>query len=196
MQNVPASDARTLMWARVTMHRQASGVRRALASITTDTPRVSIEKQVLLAMVAMKRSNALAEGHLTRAADIAGANGFQLAFLGCPTDLLTLAASLASRTSHDTLQRLASLPHSPRAEPVRDGDAVSTPGSVAGVQLSAGELELLTFLPRRDTNADIARQLGVSVNTIKTRLYRLYRKFEVDSRDAAVQVARSRGLLP
>ena len=64
------------------------------------------------------------------------------------------------------------------------------------MQLSAGELELLTFLPRRDTNADIARQLGVSVNTIKTRLYRLYRKFEVDSRDAAVQVARTRGLLP
>ena len=55
VQNVPAGDARTLMWARVTMHRQASAVRRALASITTDTPRVSIDKQVLLAMVAMKR---------------------------------------------------------------------------------------------------------------------------------------------
>ncbi len=195
VQHVPASDARTLMWARVTMHRQASGVRRALASITTDTPRVSIEKQVLLAMVAMKRSNALAEGHLTRAADIAGANGFQLAFLGCPADLLTLAAALASRTSHDTLQRLARLPHSPRVEPVGDDDPVGTTGSVPGVPLSAGELELLTFLPRRDTNADIARQLGVSVNTVKTRLYRLYRKLGVDSRDSALRVARARGLV-
>ena len=72
---------------------------------------------------------------------------------------------------------------------------MSTRGSAAGVQLSAGELELLTFLPRRDTNADIARQLGVSVNTIKTRLYRLYRKLGVDSRDAAVRVAQTRGLV-
>ncbi len=120
LQNVPASDARTLMWARVTMHRQASGVRRALASITTDTPRVSIEQQVLLAMVAMKRSNALAEGHLIRAADIADRFGFQLAFLGCPADLLQLASAVASRTSHDALHRLARVPDSTRTEIVPD----------------------------------------------------------------------------
>lgn len=195
VQHVPASDARTLMWARVTMHRQASGVRRALASITTDTPRVSIEKQVLLAMVAMKRSNALAESHLTHAAGIAGGNGFQLAILGCPADLLELASTLASRTSHDALQQLARLPYAPQAEHVDDAPPVIVQGSTAGTPLSAGELELLTFLPRRDTNADIARQLGVSVNTIKTRLYRLYRKLGVDSRDAALQVARTRGLI-
>ena len=114
LQTLPASDARTLMWARVTMHRQASGVRRALASITTDTPRVSIEQQVLLAMVAMKRSNALAEGHLIRAADIADRFGFQLAFLGAPADLLQLASAVASRTSHDALHRLARVPDSTR----------------------------------------------------------------------------------
>ena len=95
------------MWARVTMHRQASAVRRALASVTMETPRVTIEPQVLLAMVAMKRSNTLAESHLIRAADVAGSNDFALAFLGCPTSLLDLAAAVASRTSHDVLRRLA-----------------------------------------------------------------------------------------
>ena len=195
LQNVPASDARTLMWARVTMHRQASGVRRALASIATDTPRVIIEQQVLLAMIAMKRSNALAESHLIRAADIADSNGFQLAFLGSPTDLLELASAVASRTSHDALGRLARVPHGQRSETAPDSLPVAAQGSSASTPLSAGELELLAYLPRRDTNADIARQLGVSVNTVKTRLYRLYRKLEVDSRDSALQVARARGLI-
>ena len=119
LQNVPASDARTLMWARVTMHRQASGVRRALASITTDTPRVSIEQQVLLAMVAMKRSNALAESHLIRAADIADSNGFQLAFLGCPD---RPARARLGRGVADQSRRPAAgsrgVPHSPRSETV------------------------------------------------------------------------------
>ena len=103
---------------------------------------------------------------------------------------------MASRTSHDALQRLARVPPLAASRTGPTTLPATTPGSIAGTPLSAGELELLTFLPRRDTNADIARQLGVSVNTIKTRLYRLYRKLGVDSRDAAVQVARSRGLLP
>lgn len=91
VQRVPASDARTLMWARVTVHRQATAVRRSLAAIESDVPRVAIEKQVLLATVAIKRSNTLAEGHLTRAADLATTSGFALALLGCPHDILGLA---------------------------------------------------------------------------------------------------------
>jgi LuxR family maltose regulon positive regulatory protein len=187
VQRVPPGNARTLMWARVTLHRQANAVRRSLASIESEQPRVAIEKQVLLAMIAMKRGHALAEGHLTRAADLAATSGFMLALLGCPPDLLQLAESLAQRTSHDSLAHLVTAAR--HAEPAVAGTAP------ARAPLSAGELRLITFLPRRDSNADIARQLGVSVNTVKTRLYRLYRKLGVESRDEAITAARARGLI-
>ena len=37
----PSSDARTLLWARVAMHRQANAVRRTLSALDTPTPRLS-----------------------------------------------------------------------------------------------------------------------------------------------------------
>lgn len=195
VQRVPPSDARTLMWARVTMHRQANAVRRTLSTIESELPRIAIEKQVLLAMMAMKRGAALAEGHLTRAADLAAASGFALALLGCPPDFLRLAESLAQRTSHDSLAHLVAVAqHGGGLTQATAAPALPDP-SEARQPLSAGELQLITFLPRRDTNADIARQLGVSINTVKTRLYRLYRKLGVESRDEAITAARARGLI-
>lgn len=196
VQRVPASDARTLMWARVTVHRQANAVRRSLAAIESDVPRVAIEKQVLLATVAIKRSNTLAEGHLTRAADLATTSGFALALLGCPHDILGLAESLALRTSHDGLSRLVRLAQHPKGAPHTEASPTPAGPTRARAPLSPGELQLIAFLPRRDSNADIARQLGVSINTVKTRLYRMYRKLGVDSRDDAIDAARARGIIP
>ncbi len=46
-----------------------------------------------------------------------------------------------------------------------------------------------------DRNADIADSLGISVNTVKTRLRRLYAKLRVANRDEAIARARERGLL-
>lgn len=195
LQRVPASDARTLMWARVTMHRQVSGVRRSLAAIDTDLPRIAIERQVLLALVAMQRTNSLAEGHLTRAADLAGASGYHLALLGCPADLLDLASALASRTSDDSLALLVKCASPVEGQPLSEAVGARAVRASGGPPLSAGEVELISFLPRRDSNAEIARQLGVSINTVKTRLYRMYRKLGVDSRDAAIDVAKARGLI-
>ena len=195
IQRVPASDARTLMWARVTAHRQGSGVRRLLAAVESETPRVVVEKQLILALVALKRGPSLAEGHLIKAADTASANGMMLALVGYPTELLDTARAVASRSSHDGLGALVDQLQVPIDE-ARVETALPRSGSgVSAAPLSPGELELITFLPGRDSNAEIARQLGVSVNTVKTRLYRLYRKLGVDSRDGAISQARARGIL-
>ena len=147
-------------------------------------------------MLAMKRSNALAEGHLLRAADLAEVSGLRLGLLGGSVELLSRARALAARTSHDFLASMVSSigggtePRS-RATPTQSDTVMAA----AGPRLSPGELELITFLPRRDSNAEIAAQLGVSVNTIKTRMYRLYRKLGVDSRSQAIETARARGLI-
>ena len=52
------------------------------------------------------------------------------------------------------------------------------------------------LLPTHLTEAQMADELYVSKNTVKTHLKGVYRKLEVSSRAEAVQRARDTGLLP
>lgn len=61
--------------------------------------------------------------------------------------------------------------------------------------LSDRELEILGFVTRGASNAQIARALWVSDQTIKFHLSRIYRKLGVSSRTEAAWVARSQGLV-
>lgn len=62
-------------------------------------------------------------------------------------------------------------------------------------QLSARELAVLRYLPSTLSLAEIARELYVSPNTVKTQAAAIYRKLAVSSRQAAVQAARQLHLL-
>lgn len=61
--------------------------------------------------------------------------------------------------------------------------------------LTPREYEVLAQLALGGGNADLARSLFVSENTVKTHLASIYRKLEVDRRIDALRVARARGLL-
>ncbi|EME18696.1 LuxR C-terminal-related transcriptional regulator [Rhodococcus triatomae] len=61
--------------------------------------------------------------------------------------------------------------------------------------LTARERELLTELPSWRTAEQIAADLFVSVNTVKTHLRGIYRKLGVSTRQEAIAAARSCGLL-
>jgi len=61
--------------------------------------------------------------------------------------------------------------------------------------LTARELDVLEQLSLGGGNADLARALFVSENTVKSHLASIYRKLEVDRRVDALRVARSHGLL-
>ncbi|TQF74918.1 LuxR family transcriptional regulator [Rhodococcus spelaei] len=67
--------------------------------------------------------------------------------------------------------------------------------TVATGLLTARELELLLELPSWRTAEQIAADLFVSVNTVKTHLRGIYRKLDVSSRRDAITEARVRGLL-
>lgn len=62
-------------------------------------------------------------------------------------------------------------------------------------QLSARELAVLRYLPSSLSLPEIARELYVSPNTVKTQCSAVYRKLGVTSRRAAVQAAREHHLL-
>ena len=62
--------------------------------------------------------------------------------------------------------------------------------------LTTAEHRVLDLLPTHYTDAQIAEQLFVSRNTVKTHLKSLYRKLGVSSRADAVRRARDIGMLP
>jgi LuxR family maltose regulon positive regulatory protein len=66
--------------------------------------------------------------------------------------------------------------------------ATSSTGQIEA--LSQQELRVLRLLVAGLSNADIARELVVSTNTIKTHVKSIYRKLTVNSREEAREVAR------
>ena len=68
--------------------------------------------------------------------------------------------------------------------------------SLAGPSaLTIAELRILRFLPSHRSFREIAAQLGVSANTVKTQAHAVYRKLGAASRSEAVTRAQDAGLL-
>lgn len=184
IRQLPPSSTRVLLAARAGIRQQPARARRLLDSLDADCPRIAAERHILLAAIQAKASRRLAQGHLRQAAAIAHENGLQL-LLSPPEAGISELVTQTELEFHDESLAwlLGSLP------------TVGTAPDSQVNKLSRGELQLLTLLPTRAKNVDIAEQLGVSVNTVKTRLRRLYAKLGAGSRDQAIVNARTRGLL-
>jgi DNA-binding NarL/FixJ family response regulator len=66
----------------------------------------------------------------------------------------------------------------------------------ASDELSAREIEVLQLLARGASNKELAAQLNLSENTIKSHLSRIFDKLGVKSRTEAAMLALQRGLIP
>jgi LuxR family maltose regulon positive regulatory protein len=81
---------------------------------------------------------------------------------------------------------------------LRRAQALATP-SPLGIELveplTDRELEILSYLPSRLTNTELADHFYVSVNTIKTHMAHIYRKLGVANRNRAISRAREIGIL-
>jgi LuxR family transcriptional regulator, maltose regulon positive regulatory protein len=126
---------------------------------------------------------------LERALELAEPDGLLLPFLLHPVPEL-LERHRRLRTSHagliseilGLLSGHAPAPRSGDAEPLQEA-------------LSESELRVLRYLPTNLTSPEIAAELFVSLNTIRTHLRNVYAKLGVHSRADAVKRARELGLL-
>ena len=75
------------------------------------------------------------------------------------------------------------------AEPTRNAEAISYLG------ISAREEEVLALLAKGQSNKEMARTLGVSPNTVKTHISKLYEKLQVSNRTEAAAKARDLNLV-
>jgi LuxR family transcriptional regulator, maltose regulon positive regulatory protein len=126
---------------------------------------------------------------LERALDLAEPRGYGgiLARYGAPLRSL-LRRRVAQGTAHRALagQLVSTLGEQPAAERAT---------SVLLEPLSERELAVLRFLPTMMSNAEIAAEMFVSVNTVKTHLKHVYRKLDVADRRDCVKRARELRLL-
>jgi LuxR family maltose regulon positive regulatory protein len=84
--------------------------------------------------------------------------------------------------------------HTPFAAAARAAAQREVPSATPGLQLTSTELTVLAALANPLPLREVADQLFVSTNTLKTHLRRIYRKLGVTSRSEAVAVARRLGL--
>lgn len=62
--------------------------------------------------------------------------------------------------------------------------------AIRSLGLSPRECEILDLLASGQSNKELARTLGISPNTVKTHVARVYEKLEVGKRVAAIEKAR------
>jgi LuxR family transcriptional regulator, maltose regulon positive regulatory protein len=98
------------------------------------------------------------------------------------------------RTAHAALvAEIRGLLAGARAVP-RHGASASRPEPLLEA-LSGSEVRVLRYLPTNLSAPEIARELSVSTNTVKTHIRSLYAKLGAHRRATAVESARALGLL-
>jgi DNA-binding NarL/FixJ family response regulator len=80
---------------------------------------------------------------------------------------------------------------------IRPPDATrqTTGGSSGALALSEREIEILRIVAKGLSLAEIAKLFGISINTVKTHVKRIYHKLAVSSRTEAIFEAQCMGLL-
>jgi LuxR family transcriptional regulator, maltose regulon positive regulatory protein len=174
------------------------GLLSVLASSTDETDRVGtvrtmVEAWITRALAAFRlRRDRDALQSVSRALDLARPEGLLRPFLVTGDDqlgrLLQLRGSVDGRG--DPFPRLVQerLTGAGTADSGPEPDPLLTP-------LTDRELAMLAALPSMQSNAEIAAEYFVSVNTVKAHLKALYRKLGVSSRRDAVRRGRELGLV-
>jgi LuxR family maltose regulon positive regulatory protein len=174
----------------------AAGDRQAATAILAErsgeapTRRHSIELGLLTAraLVASDRQAAAAEAE--KALVLAEPVGMVRAVVDEGPEVHALIEGLPTdaRLAHFVERVLRAARRMPAAPPTGPAADLVEP-------LSEREVEVLRYLASRLTNAEIAAELFISVNTLKSHVKAVYRKLGVSTRAEAVGVARRIGLL-
>jgi LuxR family maltose regulon positive regulatory protein len=139
-----------------------------------------------------------------RALDLAGPDRALSAFLLCPApDLLERHARHSTRHAAliaEILDLLPAGPGGPRGvwgggQPPQDRGGLGGSSPRLAEPLSQGEIRVLRYMPTNLSTPEIARELSLSVHTVRTHIRHLFAKLGTHGRSEAVARARALGLL-
>ncbi len=91
--------------------------------------------------------------------------------------------------------RKAANPEPPPAQAPRSAKPIPDDALLMKYQISKREIEVLQLVEQGLSNQEIARELFISVPTVKTHIANLFSKLDVKRRTQAVQRAKALGLL-
>ena len=166
---------------------------RALSSAPAEgaTIRSDLELRLLRASIAISRSSPQAPALVRQALTVAERHGFVQTVVDTAPQLvehLIADSHLYSRTKQLTALITAGLRARKRTAPAsRQGKTLDP--------LTAGEMRVLEKLPEGLTYTEMASELYLSLNTVKTHLRHVYMKLGATSRSSAVKRATSLGIL-
>lgn len=189
---LPEGPRRALIDARYLLAaEEVSSARACLQRIRlqTLTPRQDIECTLVEAWVAAE-SDDDARSFLGRAVEIARPEGFVRTLVAADPKVTKLLADFLLRSPRDRYSDTL-MTAIDRAVPRSVSRQTSTLDA-----LSDRERAVLRYLPTRMTAREIANELFISMNTLKTHLKSIYRKLDATSRTEAVAHAGAQGLLP
>jgi LuxR family maltose regulon positive regulatory protein len=166
------------------------------APVPATLPR-RIDREVLLAVAAAGSESERSAHHIDRALAAGESEGFGRTVLGGrlgrrhrdTVGNLVVAASRRRRSDYALKLLQVSEPPLQRTRPPTP---LGTPVLVD--PLTPAEQRVLFYLASSLTVTELAGQLGVSPNTVKSQMKGVYRKLAVGSRDAAIERARELGL--
>ena len=164
------------------------------SALVADRPGSVLEAQLVRALAhASGGDRALAHDDLAAALTIAARGGYCRLFLDEGTPMVELLRPLVQEGQDDDVIGYASALITAAETPVHPVGAAAPTADRGG--LSERELDVLRLLATDLTGPEIARQLFISVNTLRTHTKNIFTKLDVNTRRAAVSRAVELGLL-
>ena len=177
----PGADTQ-LLAGRVALQEAPTEARELAESVDPCVPRHAVEALLLRAQLP-DADPADESAAVLEAISVGGPLGLVRTFLDEGPALNRRLSELALDHTDRTLGRLAALA-------CRELALAPTRRQTGPIeQLTARELAVLRMLPLRMSNREMAAQLYISVNTLKTHVRAIYRKLDVPHRSAAVHRA-------
>ena len=155
------------------------------------TIRSDLELRLLRASIAISQSSPHAPALTRQALAVAERHGFTRTVVETAPQLvdhIIANSDLYPRTRQRKALVTAGVAARKRAAPASGRDKLIDP-------LTAAELRVLEKLPERLTYTEIASELYVSLNTVKTHLRHAYMKLDATSRSSAIKRATTLGIL-
>jgi LuxR family maltose regulon positive regulatory protein len=156
-------------------------------------PRPQLERCLVEAQIGLLGGDAIrVDRQLDKILDLSRSQGFARSITDAGMEItLALEGRLRRAAPEPTLEALERAVAEATTRPM----PVERAATADDFGLTTRECTVLRYLPSRLSSREIASELYVSLNTLKTHLRSTYRKLGVESRAAAVERARHLGLL-
>jgi DNA-binding CsgD family transcriptional regulator len=113
-----------------------------------------------------------------------------------PVERSAIAATATPATATPAAATLPRHAVSVGADGAPPAEFVADRAGIEALKITKRELEILALMAEGLSNREIAGQIFVSENTVKTHTSRLFEKLQARRRTQAVQIGKQRGLIP